>query len=97
VWRDKPTHPLYRTKAWQLIRQAALARDCYQCQRCKDKRILTRADTVHHVVPLSVDESLALDLDNLSSVCRDCHAAIHADKGGHNRPGSTRRARIITT
>jgi len=57
--------------------------------------MLTRADTVHHKTPLSEDESLALVLDNLQSLCAGCHNAVHNDKGGSQPKYAKRKARII--
>lgn len=34
------------------------------------------ATEVHHKVPVAKDQSLALDWQNLMSVCRKCHEAI---------------------
>ncbi len=62
----------YRSKLWRDTRQHALTRDHYTCQRCGG-----RAGEVHHIVeltPTNIDDyRVALSLDNLESLCRDCH------------------------
>ena len=63
----------YQSKAWRRIRLLALQRDHYLCQEClKQKRIKT-ATEVHHIKPLEEYPELGLELDNLQSLCWDCH------------------------
>ena len=40
-----------------------------------------RATMVHHVQPLDVRPDLALDLDNLRSLCEVCHNRAHPEMG----------------
>ncbi len=88
--------PLYRTKTWQRIREQVLARDNYLCQRCLGNTMLTKADTVHHVRELEQHPELALEPDNLMSLCCDCHNAIHK-RGKHKELREPeRKARIVT-
>ena len=72
---------LYHSKAWQHIREQALERDHHLCQRCLKLGRVTPAVIVHHVVHLTQgnvhDPRIALDLDNLTCLCRDCHAIVH--------------------
>jgi 5-methylcytosine-specific restriction endonuclease McrA len=57
-----------------------------------------RAAMVHHVLPLDVRPDLALDLDNLRSLCVVCHNQSHPEKG-ENPPlqpkGDGVRMRVI--
>ena len=50
-----------------------LNRDNWKCFRCSQW-----ASIVHHLVPVSVDISLALDPENCVATCLRCHKAIHA-------------------
>lgn len=53
---------------------AVKERDDHTCQECGN------ADTVlhaHHIVPVSVDESKAFDLENGKTLCVDCHSSKH--------------------
>ena len=65
----------YNSKAWRATRQQALFRDGYTCQICG-----ARATEVHHLIELDNenihDQNISLNLDNLQSLCHDCHARI---------------------
>ena len=62
----------YNSKAWKQARREALRRDNYTCCRCYG-----RAEEVHHITELTPenihDTKIALGLDNLESLCHDCH------------------------
>lgn len=81
----------YRSKDWKSMRKAILERDNYECQICKEKGLVT-TDTneysysakrkkiqliVHHIKELEHYPELALDPDNLQTVCVSCHERIH--------------------
>ena len=76
--RDKRTEAFYKSRAWQAARYRALTRDNYLCQECLRQGRITRADTVHHKVELKQDWSKRLQLDNLVSLCAECHNRLHA-------------------
>ena len=63
----------YKTTAWRRARLLALQRDNYLCKECLRKKHITKATEVHHVKPIDSHPSLALSLDNLESLCWDCH------------------------
>ena len=60
-------------KDWNKIRQQALMRDKFVCQKCNSDNILLE---VHHILSflLTKDNSL----DNLISLCKKCHRKIEA-------------------
>ena len=72
---------LYNSKAWHRVREAALVRDRGMCQY---KGCHRPAEEVHHIIELTPtnvnDPMIALNLDNLMCVCRDCHFKIHREK-----------------
>ena len=72
---------LYNSKAWHRVREAAIVRDRGLCQR---EGCYKPAEEVHHIIeltPANVDDPrIALNLDNLMCVCRDCHFKIHREK-----------------
>ena len=70
----------YKFKEWRTLRLEALQRDSYLCQECIKRGIVTPADTVHHIKPLRVDSSQAMQLSNLESVCRACHNKLHKER-----------------
>lgn len=76
--RDPRIVEFYHSAAWQALRLRALERDAYLCQPCLRERRITRADTVHHIVPVKQAWERRLDLSNVESVCRDCHARLHS-------------------
>ena len=71
----------YKSKAWQSIRRQALKRDGYTCARCG-----ATATEVHHRVELTPQNignpMVSLNLNNLESLCHDCHAMITAQEHG---------------
>ena len=84
---DKQADPFYSGRAWRKVRQQALNRDggmCVECMaefmRCQSVRP-RQATVVHHVIPREERPDLALDLNNLKSLCDDHHAKAHPEKG----------------
>lgn len=56
---------------WDEIRKRVLFRDGFKCKTCGSRENLE----VHHVIPLSKGGTNTLD--NLVTLCRKCHEAIH--------------------
>lgn len=77
---------VYKLQVWRRKRAAILKRDNYECQHCKKKRLrkIVRATHVHHIQELKHHPDLALDDDNLISLCFDCHEEMH-DRNANNR------------
>ena len=100
---QKESLPFYHTAAWKKARKAALQRDGGMCRDCMARLLagygirLRRAEMVHHIIPLEERPDLALNLDNLVSLCNACHAARHPEKGGgHDREEEPRhRMRVV--
>ena len=82
----------YHTPAWRRARKLALQRDNFLCQECLRKKRITKATEVHHVKAISGHPSLALTLDNLESLCWDCHELTKPKK---RREKTNLRARVI--
>lgn len=70
----------YLGKLWRQQRQHALSRDRYSCQDCGK-----RAEEVHHVIELTpgniIDYNISLNLNNLVSLCFECHQKRHKGEG----------------
>ncbi|MDA1774943.1 HNH endonuclease signature motif containing protein [Bacillus cereus] len=81
----------YDSGEWKSIRERVKKRDNYECQECK-RNGSVRVDTneysesakrkkiqlvVHHIKELEHHPDLALDIDNLETVCVNCHNKEH--------------------
>lgn len=77
--RDERARRFYHSPEWRALRAWVLARDAYLCQRCLRQQRITRATTVHHIVPIRVDWSRRLDPANCQSVCARCHGEAEAE------------------
>jgi 5-methylcytosine-specific restriction endonuclease McrA len=63
--------------AWKKLRLVVLARDQWTCAYCgKD------ANEVDHIIPIALDPTLAMDIENLQATCRTCNR----QKGIKHRP-----------
>lgn len=72
----------YGSTAWKKVREDVKQRDHYECQRCAYYKRLTtsfkpRDLHVHHICELEKFPHLALNLNNLITVCHNCHNIIH--------------------
>ena len=68
---------------WQSIRRAYVHAHPL-CERCMKAGRYVRVEEVHHIKPLA--DGGTNDESNLMSLCRKCHAEIHAEMGtrSHN-------------
>ncbi|NBI31241.1 HNH endonuclease [Chengkuizengella marina] len=86
----------YDSQTWKSCRKLVLIRDNYLCQLCIKQNKLTLADIVHHIEHLEDNPNLALDIDNLLSVCSSCHNKEHPEKGKKKEQGKkSRRIKVI--
>lgn len=85
--RDKDAQRFYNSKAWNETRTIALIRDYYLCQECLKNKIIKAYNVVHHIVPLKESTELSLDIDNLISLCHECHNRVENE-------GNTRELNI---
>lgn len=79
----------YKSEAWQRMREYILIRDKYKCTRCGRSGNLE----VHHIIHLTPDNIhnalITLNDANLTTLCRDCHFAVHeADRAKGNKEHS---------
>jgi 5-methylcytosine-specific restriction endonuclease McrA len=70
-WNDYAEH--LASEEWASIRKQALARDGHLCQHCR----MRKATVVHHLTYGHVGDE---QLDELLSLCTECHRAIHRKK-----------------
>ncbi|WDF81833.1 HNH endonuclease [Lacticaseibacillus pabuli] len=82
---DTSTHAsraaFYNSLEWVHMREAILIRDNYECQWCKAAGRVTNINNaileVDHIKPLEQFPELALDPNNLRTLCKDCHNKRH--------------------
>ncbi len=77
--RDKTVRRKYG-RAWKRIRDKHVSQHPF-CEKCLEKGVLVPVDEVHHILPLS--EGGTHDKENLISLCKSCHAKIHAERGDY--------------
>ena len=53
-------------------------RDGYRCQRCGAGKTTPRGLHAHHVKSWAGNLALRFDLDNVVTLCRDCHHWVHS-------------------
>ena len=79
----------YKSSAWQACRDTAIRRDRFLCVDCLKRGLHTPAEEVHHIIPITPeninDPEITLNLDNLVSVCRECHKARHGARSRRYR------------
>ncbi len=88
---DEQKRSFYDSKEWKQLREERKRIDNYECQECKRNGLVT-IDTneysesakrkkiqlvVHHIKEIEHHPELARDIDNLETLCVDCHNAEH--------------------
>ena len=71
----------YQSKEWVELRQLVKARDRYKCQICNVSVRDKGSSQVDHIIPRKSAPSLALDINNLRTLCRPCHNKFDAARG----------------
>lgn len=81
---QKYAERFYKSQQWQAARDAAIKRDAYLCRDCYTAGRITPAEEVHHITEITPeninDPAITLNLDNLISLCRECHKARHGER-----------------
>lgn len=76
----------YSSKLWLDCRAMVLRRDLFTCAYC-----YSRASEVHHIKELTPENinniNIALNPDNLVSLCHDCHDKMTKGFTGDTRDG----------
>lgn len=69
----------YASAEWRELRTKAMARDHYECVWCaRDGKVSTNSVLeVDHIKELAEYPEYALDLDNLRTLCKECHNLRH--------------------
>ena len=61
---------------WRVLSERFRA-DNPLCHDCNWLGITTPAEEVHHIKPISEYPELRLNIDNIVSLCKECHATRH--------------------
>lgn len=84
--KEDRLYRFYKSKEWTRLRDEILEKHHNECQWCKEKGIISKADTVHHVQFVKKYPELALSryytyngkqYNNLIPLCHDCHDKAH--------------------
>ncbi len=75
--RNKDSVKFYHSAAWEGCRQIKLSANPY-CELCLLGGVHTPATHVHHRQEITTHPHLALDIDNMQSLCLPCHSRVHA-------------------
>ncbi len=87
---DLKKQGFYHWPAWRRVRVLALQRDHYLCQLRLSKNCTKIATEVHHIKPIADHPELALELDNLTSACWNCHELTKPSRRSGNTPKGVR-------
>lgn len=69
---------LYSSAKWKATIRAVYDRDAYICQRCGSGHVGRKKLHAHHIKPWAGNPSTRFDLDNLITLCRECHEWVHS-------------------
>ena len=84
IHKYKIYNKLINSYAWQKLRHSKFVANPI-CERCLEVGRVTPTEEVHHIIPVEQgrDETemrkLAYDYNNLQSLCKACHAEVHAN------------------
>lgn len=85
--------PIDYGPSWPQAREAARARDGYQCRQCGAQERGPRAHDVHHLRPFrdfgyvpgaNRNDRIANELDNLITLCPSCHQRAETARGARS-------------
>lgn len=88
---------LIGSRRWRELRAEKLRANPLCEQHLKEGKIVA-ASVVHHIVEVESGrddaecERLAYSWSNLQSLCRECHATIHQERGFHTSEAHKKRA-----
>lgn len=83
---ENTLYKFYKSKAWKKLREEILKKNHYECEWCRKKGKIVKAETVHHIQYVKKHPDLALSeyyeykgkkYKNLVALCHDCHDKAH--------------------
>lgn len=69
---------LYASAEWKAVIRAVYKRDGYKCLRCGSGHVGKKKLHAHHIKPWAGNPDVRFDLDNLVTLCRECHEWVHS-------------------
>lgn len=79
-----------RTRAEKIVRNPL-------CEECAKMGVVTPAQCVHHMTEIESAKTdkeswdLATSMNNLQSLCFECHRKVHAEKRSHSKEAHKQR------
>lgn len=70
----------YGSWEWRSLAARARTLQHNECQRCKARGLYVPCDIVHHKKYVKEFPELALTLENLECLCKDCHELEHMNE-----------------
>ena len=86
--RDLVAKRKYGRSHWKRLRNEFLLSHPF-CEMCLKEGVMTKANEVHHIRPLSIGGGD--ELDNLMAICTPCHSRITSREGGRWKSQTIRR------
>ena len=71
---------VYASAEWKAILRAVYKRDGYACRECAAPKSTPKSLHAHHVYPWAGFPELRYDVDNLVTLCRNCHHWVHSSQ-----------------
>lgn len=93
--KDEEYNRLIHSAKWSRLRYKKLSINPL-CEICESEGRIRAATEVHHVVPIETEVSytgkrtLAYSINNLQSLCHDCHIAVHTSMGRSGKDATKR-------
>ncbi len=92
----KRADSFYYSKAWRSLRAAVLRRDNFRCVVCRCDVSAPKAARVDHIKTRRERPDLALDIDNLRTLCAAHDNQSHREKGNRSANGDGERIERFT-
>ncbi len=71
--RNQKHNDFYNSHLWRKVRKQVMGRAGGLCKCCLEMDMNIKADVVDHIIPIEIDWSLRLGLENLQALCNVCH------------------------
>lgn len=79
--RGSEAERVHHSSRWKRLAASVRERDGNLCRHCLSQAVITTAGlSVHHIVPIEEDPTLALDSSNCITLCKWCHEDAEAGK-----------------